>query len=213
MSFDRLAPHYRWLEFLLAGEKLQRCRIWGLGQVRGSRRALVVGEGHGRFIEVFARVMPEARLTCVDASGAMLRQARGRWLRAGGDPARAEFIRAALPEWRPPLRSFDLIATHFFLDCFPPEQLELVALALSDAARPGARWLLSDFQIPAHGMGRVRARIILAAAYLFFRLVTRLPARQLTPPDLFLERGGFRLVCRRRCEWGLLHTDVWERSA
>ena len=25
-SFDLLAPHYRWMEFVLAGRKLQECR-------------------------------------------------------------------------------------------------------------------------------------------------------------------------------------------
>src|SRR5439155_22241467 len=33
MSFDTLAPHYRWMEFILAGKKLQRCRTAFLDEI------------------------------------------------------------------------------------------------------------------------------------------------------------------------------------
>jgi hypothetical protein len=48
--------------------------------------------------------------------------------------------------------------------------------------------------------------------YAFFRLVTRLPARQLTPPDNFLTANNFVLWKRRTSEWGLLHTDIWRHA-
>ena len=49
MKFDRLAPHYDWMESWLAGERLQRARTSGLDALTGRRRILSVGEGHGRF--------------------------------------------------------------------------------------------------------------------------------------------------------------------
>jgi len=42
-------------------------------------------------------------------------------------------------------------------------------------------------------------------------VMTRLPAKQLTPPDPFLERAGFTLHRRNESEWGLLHSDWWKR--
>jgi hypothetical protein len=48
--------------------------------------------------------------------------------------------------------------------------------------------------------------------YAFFRFVTRLPARKLTPPDNYLQAAGFRLRSRQQTDWGLLHSDWWERS-
>ena len=44
MSFDLLAPHYRWMEFILAGEKLQRCRTAFLDELPAARNILLVGE-------------------------------------------------------------------------------------------------------------------------------------------------------------------------
>ena len=121
MSFDLLAPHYRWMEAVLAGDKLQKCRIHWLDSVRHCRRALLVGEGNGRFLEVCAERLPDAQFTVVDASPKMLREAEMRWRNAGGDN-RATFIHATLPGLKLS-RSFDLVVTNCFFDCFNREQL------------------------------------------------------------------------------------------
>src|SRR6478672_3243477 len=84
MSFDILAPHYRWMEAVLAGDKLQRCRVHWLGAVQHCRRALLVGEGNGRFLQVCAERLPNTHFTVVDASPKMLREAELRWRKARG---------------------------------------------------------------------------------------------------------------------------------
>src|SRR5712671_6722984 len=48
VNFDVLARHYRWMELVLAGEKLQRCRTAFLGEIPAARNILLLGEGHGR---------------------------------------------------------------------------------------------------------------------------------------------------------------------
>jgi hypothetical protein len=134
-------------------------------------------------------------------------------LREGGlDESRAEFIQADMLDWAAPHREFDLIVTHFFLDCFRPDQLDLLLPKLSEAAAPDACWLLADFQEPAAGPAKWRARAILEAMYLFFRWAAALPASQLTPPDALLARQGFALGQRRTFDWGLFHSDLWIRA-
>ena len=211
-DFDRLAPHYGWMERLLAGRKLQRCRAAFLQTIPAPRRALVAGPGHGGFVAELLRAHPRVRCTCVDSSSGMLRAARAR-LRAGGvDDSGAEFIHADLLDWAAPAGEFDLIVTHFFLDCFRPEQLERLLPKLSEAAAPKACWLLADFQEPAAGPAKWRARAILEMMYVFFRWAAALPASQLTPPDSLLARQGFILGQRRTFDWGLLHSDLWIRA-
>lgn len=213
MSFDRLAPHYRWMERVLAGEKLQRCRLAWLGDVRDCQNVLVVGEGPGRFLGEAARALPSARFCCVDASAAMLARARAVWAKAGGEVERAQFVQTNLPAWEPPAGTFDLVVTHFFLDCFPADLLAAVVTRLAAGAGVNARWLLADFCVPARGIARWRARLALGAAYTFFRVATRLPARRLAPPEACLAAEGFQLVRRRTSDWGLLHSDLWQRGA
>ncbi|HLP78983.1 MAG TPA: hypothetical protein VK327_18945, partial [Candidatus Paceibacterota bacterium] len=81
----------------------------------------------------------------------------------------------------------------------------------ADVAAPNARWLIADFQCPATGIKKLRAKLILRSMYVFFQYATNLPARNLVPPDSILERYGFQLRHRAEYEWGLLHSDCWQR--
>jgi SAM-dependent methyltransferase len=213
MNFDRLAPHYRWIEGVSAGHKLQSCRTAFLKEIAAPERILIVGEGNGRFLVECRRAWPCARITCVDSSRRMLALARARLLRAGFADAGVDFIHADALDWPAPRAAFDLVVTHFFLDCFPEEQLERVVSLLAEAAAAGAEWLLADFQIPGSGLARWRARLIVGSLYLFFRAATGLPARRLIAPDALLERNGFQLAARRVTDWGLLRSDRWRRAS
>jgi SAM-dependent methyltransferase len=213
MSFDSLAPHYAWMEFFLAGEKLQRCRTAFLSEARTAQNVLILGEGNGRFLVECRRSLASARITCVDASAPMLNLAQKRVERLGLNQGKLEFVQADALSWTPPEAQFDLIVTHFFLDCFCAPQLASLIEKLSQAATLRATWLLADFQIPAAGFRRHRAKVIHFLMYSFFRLAARLPARSLTPADDFLGMHGFVLRKRIVTEWGLLHTDYWKRDA
>lgn len=219
MNFDAVAPHYRWLEFLFAGRTLQRCRTAWLDQVTACRSVLIVGEGDGRFLEECAALLPEAEIFCVDGSEGMLAEARKRHQAKSGNEqapatARITFHCATLPGWKPPEGAFDLIVTHFFLDCFRPEDLSQVVASLAKAARPDALWLLADFRIPRRPLpARIRAQAVIATAYAFFRLVAGLKAGRLVNPFPLLEAEGFRLEKVKSWSWGMLYSSIWRRNA
>lgn len=211
MSFDRLAPYYRWMEAVMAGRLLQRCRTRWLPEVRDARRALLVGEGHGRMLEACVTALPGCHFTVLDQSEAMLAQARRQWQRAGGRQP-VVFQLADLRDWRTAEAGFDLVVTNFFLDCFTPEELRRVVTNIHSALTPQARWLVADFCVPPAGWRRVRARAGLALAYSFFRWTTGISARHITPPDGVLRGVGFELRRRERFDEGLLHADLWTRG-
>jgi len=215
MSFDRLAPHYRWLEFVLAGNKLQLCRTAFLNHLSDAQEILILGEGNGRFLaELGRRGAARARITCVDSSAGMLSLAQSRIAHVRDRDMEIEFVHADALQWEPSRgRTYDAVVTHFFLDCFRPEQLQQLIAKLSAAATGQACWLLADFQIPNRGWRRLRARVIHRLMYVFFRLMTRLPADSLTSPDPFLQENGFTLRKRRLSNWNLLHSDLWERCS
>jgi ubiquinone/menaquinone biosynthesis C-methylase UbiE len=208
MSFDRLAPHYRWMEWLLAGGKLQRCRTAFVDSLPPVRHALLLGEGNGRFLREFLMRQPDARVTCLDASARMLHAAR-RNLHAS---ERVNFVCCDVAEWNPPRSAFDLVVSNFFLDCFQPEQIDRIAGKISDALRDDGCWLVADFCEPPQGWRKWRARVILQTMYWFFQRTTDLPARKLTAPEGILRRRGLELRARRTFEWGLLHSDLWVRA-
>ena len=215
MSFDILAPHYRWMEWLLAGGKLQRCRTAFVAQVRHAHNVLLLGEGNGRFLTAFLQANHSATVTVVDASARMLNEAQRRAAASSdeGRDRRVHYVCADVLTWPPPRHTYDLIVTNFFLDCFSADQLAVIVPCLASATNASAQWVISDFRVPPCGLPRWRARLIIAVMYCFFRVVTRLPARTLTPVDSLLEASGFQLHARRLGEWGLLHTDLWRRTA
>lgn len=212
MSFDRLAPHYGWMERVVAGRLLQRCRTAWIDRLAGCERLLVAGVGHGRFLHELLPRHRALRVVCVDASAPMLHEAEKGARLARLDLGRVEFVHARLPDWRPPAGAFGAIATHFFLDCFAPAQLDAVVAALAEAATPRATWLVSDFAVPSRGWARQRARAVHALMYAFFRFATRLPARRLTPAGAALAAQGFTLGGRRTFNHGLLQADWWRRA-
>ena len=209
--FDVLAPHYDWMEAILAGRKLERCRNAWLGHLPTVRNVLLVGEGHGKFLAEMLRRNPEAEITCVDASERMLEVSRRRLERLQLTPGRVTFVCSDVLKVELPASVFDLVATNFFLDCLTAEQLDVATRKLSESLKPGGHWLVADFQIPAAGWERWRARGIHWLMYRFFRAVTRLPAGEIHPPAPFLRRSGMRCEERREFDWGLLYSELWRK--
>lgn len=208
MNFDRLAPHYDWLEALTAGGRLQRTRTVWLEELADRRRILSVGEGHGRFAAACAARFPAAELTCVEASPRMLARAQRR---LGGAFARLHWHQGDVHAWRPEGK-YDALVTCFFLDCFPPAELAAVIAQLAECATHDAIWMVADFAVPTQGAARWRARAVHALMYAFFRRVVNLPARGWTPPDDLLRQHGFVSAGRRDFEWGLLRAELWRRT-
>lgn len=208
MNFDAVAPWYRTLEVLAFGNALQRARIACLDEIGSPRRALVVGEGNGRFLRELLTTHPAVQVDCVDASERMLQLAQQR---IGHEARRVNFLRRDISSWAPEPRQYDLIVTHFFLDCFPEVQLGEVVRKLSRVATADAVWLLADFRVPAQGFARLRARAWLAAMYWFFRNSAGIEAKELVDPSPFLRREGFVLAQQHLIRHGLLKSERWQR--
>ena len=114
-NFDGLARVYRWLEFATFGPALWRCRCHFLDQLGDSRKALVLGGGDGRFTACLLEANSDLRIDAVDASPAMLRAL----LKTVQEKTRSEYGPFApdLRTWEPGREPYDLMVSHFFLDC------------------------------------------------------------------------------------------------
>jgi len=192
------------METLSAGAKLQRCRTAFLDNIPVPERVLLAGEGHGRFLPECVRRFPDAKIVVVDSSARMLEISK-RTVKTG----RVKFVHTDVLDWQAPNAAFDLVVTHFFLDCFTADELATVIGNLSRATTARAHWLVADFEIPSSGPARLRARIILALLYRFFRTTSGLRAKRLIPPDEILKNAGFSRKDRRTFNWGLLKSEWW----
>lgn len=212
MNFDRLAAHYHWMETLFAGGLMQRCRTIFLSRTRNCSRALLVGEGTGKFLVELLRSNPRIKVTCIEHCQGMIAQMHRRLAADKLDESRVQFEQMDALNWSPTRDKFDLVVTNFFLDCFRAEQLQQLVPRLAGSATDEAIWLVADFCEPERGWRRWRAKTILALLYAFFKLTTCLSSSRLTPPDPFLAGAGFNLVERRWASFGLAHSDFWQRK-
>ena len=204
MNFDRVAPHYHWLETLVFGSQLQKARTAFVRQIDPPRRVLIVGEGDGRFLAQFVRAYPRAAIDCLESSARMIDLAR-----AGLERERVRFMLEDIRSADLPAGHYDLVVTHFVLDCFTKRGAEEVVARLACAAAPGASWLLADFREPRAGSKRWHARFWLRLMYGFFRLTSGLEATELVDPSPFLCEGGFRLRSQRLSRLGMIKSEWW----
>ncbi|HEV2806080.1 MAG TPA: class I SAM-dependent methyltransferase [Chthoniobacterales bacterium] len=212
MSFDAIAPWYRALETVAFGNALQQARVACLDEIGSPRRALIVGEGNGRFLAALLQRQPLVKVDCVDASERMLDLARRHVMETVPDEInRVEFLQQDVTAWTPPDR-YDLIVTHFVLDCFRTEQVGRIVAKLAQAAAPNAIWLLADFTIPQSGLSRAHARTWLAVMYGFFRCVAGIEARELVDPSPFLRVEGFVLERQEFFRFEMLKSELWRKQ-
>jgi SAM-dependent methyltransferase len=209
-DFDRLARLYRWMEWLSFGPWLSLTRFTFIAQLTHSRRALVLGDGDGRFAGLLLRTNRTVTVDAVDASDAML-QGLLRHAVPHADRVSAHLADARV--WQPRTlgtgAGCDLIATHFFLDCLTQPEVESLALRLRSAVSPSALWVVSEFAIPAGWFGRLVARPVVAILYKSFGWLTGLSVRSLPDHASAMRQAGFTLKERRTRLAGLLIAELW----
>jgi SAM-dependent methyltransferase len=216
-DFDRLARLYCWMEWFSFGPWLMRCRCAFLSELPGSRRALVLGDGDGRFTARLLDADPTVRIDAIDASAAMLKTLARR---ARPHARRLRIQAADARDWQPegqPADSawslpYDLIVTHFFLDCLTTEEVRALASTLRAALAPPARWVLSEFAVPEGWFGWLVARPVVWGLYCAFGWLTGLELRRLPDHAWALGQAGFSLEARRCWLAGLLVSELWRTT-
>jgi ubiquinone/menaquinone biosynthesis C-methylase UbiE len=197
VNCDRIARCYRWLEYAGFGRALEHRREAFLADVATARRVLVLGDGDGRALAALLAAAPGAMIDYVDLSARMLEIARAR---AGS--VRVGYRHDDALTMPLPSAEYDLIVTHFFLDCFDADDQRRLVARVIRAATPEARWLVSEFRKPG---------LLVQTLYLFFRAATGLETRRLVDHHPLFNRHGFRLG-RSESAWrGLLASELWQR--
>jgi SAM-dependent methyltransferase len=211
--FDRLARLYRWMELFSFGPWLMRCRVAFLGELcqRGASvsRALVLGDGDGRFTAQLLAALPAVQVDAVDLSPAMLAELkRHAGLNADRVAAQVADVRAFVP----PSLPYALFVTHFLLDCLTTEEVRALAAKLRASAAADALWMVSEFATPEGFYGRFVAWPMVRLLYLAFGLLTGLRTRTLPDHPAALADAGFELAERRAWLGGLLVSELWRVS-
>ena len=208
-NFDRLAGVYRWMEMATFGRALWRCRCLFLDELRNCRTALVLGDGDGRFTARLLQENPHVRVEVIDTSKAML---RALLRNAGVHRHRISVHHADARQWLPGTSRYDLVVSHFFLDCLSTDEVTALAERLRPCTSDQTRWVVSEFAIPAGWFGKLVAQSLVTSLYLAFRLLTGLRVGRLPQHRSALSRAGFVLDQEFPSLDGLLVSEMWVRA-
>jgi SAM-dependent methyltransferase len=193
LNADPLARWYRWLEYAAFGGALRKRREAFLFDLGNPQKVLVLGDGDGRFLQLFTALYPNAKVDAVDLSPKMIELAQARAPAVKFHQADARSFPFADQG-----DQYDLAAAHFFFDCFETDELRAMLSRIRTTT-----WLVSDFR-------RTRwSWPIIRALYFFFRLTTGLRITSLPDHRAILEQQGFRLEQEQRALSGLLISELW----
>jgi ubiquinone/menaquinone biosynthesis C-methylase UbiE len=213
MNCDRLARSYRWLEYLRYGDALERCRSAMLDQIVDARKALVIGDGDGRFLTRLALQNRTVGIDAIDSSRRMIEIASERLMRSRcEDKVRISLRHCDIRITAPPDAGYDLVVTHFFFDVFSTHELKQVINRVARWTEPEACWVVSEFDLPASAWKRAQARFWLRTMYSFFRIATNLRNQELPCWRPLLREAGFvprKQVCFKG---GFIVSELWQRA-
>ena len=214
-NFDRIARPYRWLEYLTLGRALERCRLHFLPRLLNQSHALVLGDGDGRFLAELLERSRHLEADAVDTSAVMLQVLRENCEAiAVGNARRVRTHQTSALSFLSHQsdgakdQAYDLVVTHFFLDCLPQAEVEELIEQITPRLESSALWVVSDFHIPG-GRMELPARAIIRCLYFAFRLLTNLRTTRLPNHSTPLARAGFTLIASHSSRAGLLTTDLW----
>jgi ubiquinone/menaquinone biosynthesis C-methylase UbiE len=210
MDCDGIAPFYETLERLAFGGVLERSRFAFLDEVRTAERAILCGDGDGRFLAALLEVNPRVQVDFVDLSERMVELARRRVAKVGADfGERVRFFAKDIREFSPRKGGYDLIATHFVLDCFGQAEIREVVAVLAGCAAPGAQWLVSEFCEAETAMRALWTRAVIRGLYAAFRWSTGLQVTRLPNFAAAMAEEGFLLSREVKRAAGLLQSSLW----
>ncbi len=199
------------MEYLTFGPALHRRRCEFLSETALGGAVLILGDGDGRFTAEFLQRNETAVIDSVECSQSMSRLAAARVARLPGGPSRVRQIQQDI-RTAPLSGRYDLIITHFFLDCFTTEELENLIPRITARLKPGGRWVISEFKVPSSGVPRQVAKLVIRALYVSFAMLTGLETRQLPDYERVLQSNGYSRTNSRTGLAGILVSEMWERS-
>jgi ubiquinone/menaquinone biosynthesis C-methylase UbiE len=208
-NFDLIARPYRWLEYLTLGRALERCRLHFLPHILNQKQALIIGDGDGRFLAQLLTQNPHLHANAVDTSATMLQLLRQRCEAAAPNASTRLHTHQSSALTVPLSGPYDLIVTHFFLDCLTQPDLETLINRISPTLSPQALWLISDFQVPTGSM-RLPAKILIRTLYLAFRILTGLRTTHLPNHATPLQQAGLTRIAHQPQLAGILITELWQ---
>jgi hypothetical protein len=119
--------------------------------------------------------------------------------------------------FKPDTPPYDLVVTHFFLDCLTEGELAILLANikpnLAPIFAPRSTWLVSEFAIPQGQAAARLSRLVIATLYRAFRILAGLKTQRLPDYASVLCQYGFSITEQKSFLGGILVTQLWNMDA
>jgi demethylmenaquinone methyltransferase/2-methoxy-6-polyprenyl-1,4-benzoquinol methylase len=167
VNYNRVAKVYEALGYIYAGRRIYDAKASQMDEIRPGDRVLYAGVGPGEDAVLGAR--RGARVTCVDVSAGMLRQAQSRFEH---DSQCAEFLNCDVLD-HDRQNHYDVVIVNFFLNVFAEDDMQRMLRHLATLTRFGGKVLISDFMPPEGNLvSRSAQRVYWGVTNLFYCLLS-----------------------------------------
>jgi ubiquinone/menaquinone biosynthesis C-methylase UbiE len=201
-NFDRVAPIYDRLSYLVFGNSIRKAQHAFLELVSSCDNVLVLGGGTGSFLPALRKRIVEGQIVFVDTSAQMISRAVKR---IPADP-HVTFLHGRLEDLAPDFKA-DVVITHFFLDLFGDQELPEIVRKIRTHTQYNSKWFVSDF---VNGKS-LWQRILLKSMYLFFRICTKLGNHTLPDWSSAVLGNGYFELDRREFYHGFIRACVFRK--
>lgn len=204
-NFNRIAPFYDTLAFLVFGKRLLEAKKAFFPHIPHQAHILLMGGGTGNILNDLLNSKQAVTIDYVEPSQRMLDIAV-KHLRSEFR-ARVNFI-CGDEHQVPPNATYDVCTSFFVLDCFTQSHALEFARKVTSALKPDGLWLFADF-FPAEFTFH---RLLTAAMYGFFAMVSSIEAKVIPDYAGVFEDCGFTAAHEMELMNGFIRSMVLKRK-
>lgn len=201
-DFSRLSKLYDLLGLLVFQGSLHKSQIYFLEKLPEAENVLILGGGTGKFLADLVKSGKAKKITYVDISPGMIARAEAKVEKLN---ACVEFICGGADSI--PAGRYDLICTHYFLDCFDETELKELSGLLKSHLTENGVWHFTDFYLDEKASFFRTG--LLSFLYFFFRLTCGLKVKELADFRKIFSEAGLKLKEEEFFRKGLLRTALY----
>jgi tRNA (cmo5U34)-methyltransferase len=197
-GFDRLAPIYDLLAQLVIGKGIRTSQLHFINHLKEKNELLILGGGTGWILPFILEMNPNLRIDYIELSPKMLEKAKS-YARGNSTVRFIEGTEANIP-----IKKYDCVITHFYLDLFNDEKLGLVINKIKEALCPGACWIAADFV-----SDKKWHKAVLGIMYKFFSITTGLNTSSLPAWEQGLKYVDGKLIETQMSSRGFIKSVIF----
>lgn len=204
IDFSILAPIYDFLGTIVFWGALHKSQIHFLDRLPKSPKVLIVGGGTGRFLIDLLKSGKVEEVDYIDISPGMIAKARKK-VGVLGKLEQVQFLCGGMESI--PSEKYDLICTHYILDCFNEEELLELVPKFKEVLRESGMLHFSDFYLDSSSS--ILRRSFVGFLYFFFRILCGLKTKNLPGFKKLFEKFGFKEEAEEYLFCRLLRTALY----